>query len=222
RPRDGIANAIVCGGMGKERNLVIDKKISNSWQKEGDNIQLRNNEGIRKMTPREWARLQGFPESFVFPVSKTRQYRQLGNSVAVPVIKAIAEQIKKSLDNNVIIKKSNVKILESIEGFELLMKLYEKRAIPKTGKKYINSIETFIEKNYLRIEHLKNTLKFLEERRILYFTGKSQIKLSSDILNLKNIEAFREKIENLIYNAETSPIREKYIKNGIISAGTKY
>lgn len=103
-PRDGIANAIVCGGMGKERNLVKDKILPNCWKKEGDDIQLRNNEGIRKMTEREWARLQGFPDTFEFPVSMTKRYHQLGNSVAVPVIKAIAIQMKKALERNQIVK----------------------------------------------------------------------------------------------------------------------
>jgi DNA (cytosine-5)-methyltransferase 1 len=99
-PRDGIENAIVCGGMGKERNLVKDKVLLNCWKKEGDDIQLKNNEGIRKMTPREWARLQGFPDTFKLPVSMTNQYKLLGNSVAVPVIKAIALQMKQSLIEN--------------------------------------------------------------------------------------------------------------------------
>lgn len=47
----------------------------------------------RMLTKREAARLQGFPEEFVLPESKTETYRQMGNSVAVPVLKAIAEQI---------------------------------------------------------------------------------------------------------------------------------
>ena len=50
------------------------------------------------MTEREWARLQGFPPNFKFPVSMTQAYKQLANSVPVPVIKAIALEIKKTLD----------------------------------------------------------------------------------------------------------------------------
>jgi len=97
-PHESIANTIVCGGMGKERNLIKDKITYDSW-KIGDNpLNKKNNEGIRKMTEREWARLQGFPESFKFPVSMTQTYKQLANSVPVPVIKAIAIQMKSSLD----------------------------------------------------------------------------------------------------------------------------
>ncbi len=49
----------------------------------------------RKLTPRECARLQGYPERFVIPVSDTQAYKQFGNSVAVPVIRGITNEIKK-------------------------------------------------------------------------------------------------------------------------------
>ena len=45
------------------------------------------------MTPREWARLQGFPEKFKIVVADASAYKQFGNSVAVPAIKATAEQL---------------------------------------------------------------------------------------------------------------------------------
>jgi DNA (cytosine-5)-methyltransferase 1 len=51
----------------------------------------------RMLTPRECARLQGFPERFIIPVSKCQAYRQFGNSVAVPVIRNIAKKIVKML-----------------------------------------------------------------------------------------------------------------------------
>lgn len=44
----------------------------------------------RKLTPRECARLQGFPDSFIIPVSNMQAYKQFGNSVAVPVVRAVA------------------------------------------------------------------------------------------------------------------------------------
>jgi len=47
----------------------------------------------RKLTPRECARLQGFPETFILPSSNAAAYHQFGNSVAVPVIEVIARQI---------------------------------------------------------------------------------------------------------------------------------
>ncbi|MES2395432.1 MAG: DNA cytosine methyltransferase [Bacteroidota bacterium] len=51
----------------------------------------------RKLTPRECARLQGFPESFILPPSDAPSYHQFGNSVAVPVIEAIAKNIVKKI-----------------------------------------------------------------------------------------------------------------------------
>lgn len=47
----------------------------------------------RKLTPRECARLQGFPDSFIIPVSNMQAYKQFGNSVAVPVVRAVAKRI---------------------------------------------------------------------------------------------------------------------------------
>lgn len=91
-----ITNAIVCGGMGRERNLVYDDRLTNF--KPITNIKGPvNNEFIRKMTPREWARLQGFPDEFIIPVSDSAAYKQFGNSVAVPVIKECAKKIIESI-----------------------------------------------------------------------------------------------------------------------------
>lgn len=69
--------------------------LSARYYKDGSEIMIYQGEDIppRKLTPRECARLQGFPESFIIPVSDTQAYRQFGNSVAVPVIRAIAKQI---------------------------------------------------------------------------------------------------------------------------------
>lgn len=95
-PDDGISNAIVVGGMGRERNLVIDKRIKDFTPRTRIRGEV-NREGVRKMTPREWARLQGFPESYKIGVADASAYKQFGNSVAVPVIKAIGKEIIKAL-----------------------------------------------------------------------------------------------------------------------------
>ena len=50
------------------------------------------------MTPREWARLQGFPDNFIIRVADASAYKQFGNSVAVPAIQATAAQILKSIN----------------------------------------------------------------------------------------------------------------------------
>lgn len=94
---DDIASAIVVGGMGRERNLVVDRRLTDFTPK--TNIQGPvNRQGIRKMTPREWARLQGFPDSFSIPVSDAQAYKQFGNSVSVPAIEATVKQILNALN----------------------------------------------------------------------------------------------------------------------------
>ena len=91
-----VANAIVVGGMGRERNLVIDKRQKDLTPT--TNIKgVVNTDGIRRMTPREWARLQGFPNEFRIVVADASAYKQFGNSVAIPAIKATAEIMLKSL-----------------------------------------------------------------------------------------------------------------------------
>lgn len=52
------------------------------------------------MTPREWARLQGFPDDFRLELADTHLYKQLGNSVTVNVIEEIAKEIRKVLEND--------------------------------------------------------------------------------------------------------------------------
>ncbi|MGL4562707.1 MAG: DNA (cytosine-5-)-methyltransferase [Brevinema sp.] len=70
---------------------VYTNTISARYYKDGSEILIeQKGKNPRKLTPRECARLQGFPEEFIIPVSDTQAYRQFGNSVAVPVIRAIA------------------------------------------------------------------------------------------------------------------------------------
>ncbi|EKU71179.1 DNA cytosine methyltransferase [Selenomonas sp. F0473] len=96
RALDDVAGALVCGGMGRERNLIVDTRLTDF--KPVTHIKGHiNRDFIRKMTPREWARLQGFPDSYRLSVADTHLYRQFGNSVTVPVIRAIAEMIYENL-----------------------------------------------------------------------------------------------------------------------------
>lgn len=97
RSLNDIAGAIVCGGMGRERNLLVDHRphsMTPTTKIKG----VINPEDIRKMTPREWARLQGFPESFRLVLADGPLYKQFGNSVTVNVIAAIAGKIREVLD----------------------------------------------------------------------------------------------------------------------------
>lgn len=94
---DGIAGAIVCGGMGRERNLIIDDRLKDFTPVTHIKGEV-NRDGIRKMTPREWARLQGYPDTYKLPLADVHIYKQMGNSVSVPVIKAIAEKVRAVLE----------------------------------------------------------------------------------------------------------------------------
>ncbi|CAN5158559.1 DNA cytosine methyltransferase [soil metagenome] len=66
----------------------------------GHNVPIvKDSRGIRKLTPRECARLQGFPNSYKLPnISDSHLYKQFGNSVSIPVIERIAEKIQKTLN----------------------------------------------------------------------------------------------------------------------------
>lgn len=96
RDLDGIAGTIVCGGMGREGNLIKDEREHSMIPTTHIKGEI-NKDSIRKMTPREWARLQGFPEDFTWDLADTHMYKQFGNSVTVNVIEAIARAIKEQV-----------------------------------------------------------------------------------------------------------------------------
>lgn len=92
KDKDGISNTIVTGGMGRERNLIIDKRLKDFTPVTHIKGEV-NREGIRRMTPREWARLQGFPDNFKIEVADVSAYKQFGNSVAIPAVQATARNL---------------------------------------------------------------------------------------------------------------------------------
>lgn len=95
-----------CAGKGFgytlfNENSSYTNTLSARYYKDGSEILIeQKGKNPRKLTPREAARLQGFPEEFVIPVSDTQAYKEFGNSVAVPVIHAIANNILEVLDRN--------------------------------------------------------------------------------------------------------------------------
>ena len=75
------------------------RTISARYGKDGSECLIaQNGKNPRKLTPREAARLQGFPDSFVFPVSDTQAYKQVGNAVCIPLMTALAKQLVSKLD----------------------------------------------------------------------------------------------------------------------------
>ncbi len=75
------------------RNSKYTSTISARYYKDGSEILISQSAGKnpRKLAPREAARLQGFPDNFVIPVSDLQAYKQFGNSVAVPAIRSVAK-----------------------------------------------------------------------------------------------------------------------------------
>jgi DNA (cytosine-5)-methyltransferase 1 len=77
--------------------------LSARYYKDGSEILIdQSNANPRKVTPREAARLQGFPDSFALPVSDCQAYKQLGNSVPVPVVQAVVEQMMLAVTSQVL------------------------------------------------------------------------------------------------------------------------
>ena len=78
--------------------------ISARYYKDGSEALIeQEGKNPRMLTPRECARLQGFPDEFIIPVSNARSYKQFGNSVCIPVIEAVAEAMLEYLgDYNIL------------------------------------------------------------------------------------------------------------------------
>jgi len=74
------------------------RTLSARYYKDGSEILIaQNGNNPRRLTPRECARLMGFPESFIIPVSDTQAYKQFGNSIVSPLVFDIANEIVESL-----------------------------------------------------------------------------------------------------------------------------
>lgn len=81
----------------------VSRTLSARYYKDGSEILIPQGRGRRprRLTPRECARLMGFPEWFEIPVSDTQAYRQFGNSVVVPVVEAVAREVVAALDREI-------------------------------------------------------------------------------------------------------------------------
>ena len=89
-------------GYGIAKKDGVTRTLSARYYKDGSEILIeQKNKNPRRLTPRECARLMGFPDSFQIIVSDTQAYRQFGNSIVVPVV----EKIAKSIVEQIIINK---------------------------------------------------------------------------------------------------------------------
>ena len=72
----------------------VSRTLSARYYKDGSEILIgQDKKNPRRLTPRECARLQGFPDDFIIPVSDTQAYKQFGNSVVVPLMANVARLI---------------------------------------------------------------------------------------------------------------------------------
>ena len=76
----------------------VSRTLSARYYKDGAEILIpQKGKSPRRLTPRECARIQGFPDNFIIPVSNNQAYKQFGNSVAMPLIQAVGKNIVKEL-----------------------------------------------------------------------------------------------------------------------------
>lgn len=79
----------------------ISRTLSARYYKDGSEILIpQNGKNPRRLTPRECARLQGYPDKFIISVSDNQAYRQFGNSVVVPLMKAVAGNLVSELQRH--------------------------------------------------------------------------------------------------------------------------
>ncbi|HET8859437.1 DNA (cytosine-5-)-methyltransferase [Marivirga sp.] len=85
-------------GFGLTNLNGVSRTLSARYYKDGAEILIpQEGKNPRRLTPRECARLQGFPDTFKIPVSDNQGYKQFGNSVAMPLIQAVGKNIIKEL-----------------------------------------------------------------------------------------------------------------------------
>ncbi|WP_281363062.1 DNA (cytosine-5-)-methyltransferase [Changpingibacter yushuensis] len=87
----------------------VARTLSARYYKDGSEILVgQGGKNPRRLTPRECARLMGFEDSFVIPVSDTQAYRQFGNSVVVPAVRLIAQSMVPYLPRLDLVSRENV------------------------------------------------------------------------------------------------------------------
>ena len=87
--------------MSRENKNNVCPTLTANMGTGGHNVPLiLTNEGIRKLTPKECLNFMGYPQKFTFPdsIAESKMYMQAGNSVVVPLIAKVAEQIINIID----------------------------------------------------------------------------------------------------------------------------
>lgn len=90
-------------GFGLAGPESVTRTLSARYHKDGSEILVQTDGNRpRRLTPRECARLMGFPDTFLIPVSDTQAYRQFGNSVVMPVVAFLASHLAKRYVSRVV------------------------------------------------------------------------------------------------------------------------
>lgn len=207
-----IANTILAtGGSGKERNLIYQPKEGVAGKMIVGKKTPINSEGIRVMTPTEWGRLQGFigygfldsngNDTFSFPEGMTdgQKYKQFGNSVSIPVIKAMAqfmlhcfellekeqEEVVISLANNnsFFTKKDVMEILNlnQIQAGSLLKGLIDSKIIVRVSKGKST--------RYTKSENVANLPPYSEEEKVIELARNNEVISNKTVQEMLNISA---------------------------------
>jgi DNA (cytosine-5)-methyltransferase 1 len=117
-------------GFGRFGPHDVARTLSARYFKDGSEILIdQGDRNPRRLTPRECARLMGFPDTFKIPVSDTRAYKQFGNSVVVPLVQKVACEIVKALHRPALRGKARAEALRS--GRQLTLQLAASRSRPR-------------------------------------------------------------------------------------------
>ncbi len=200
---------LATGGSGKERNLICQPKDGVAGKMLIGKKTPLNSEGIRTMTPNEWGRLQGFvgyafvdengKDNFSFPDGLTdgQKYKQLGNSVSIPVIETMAnfmlecfellekqqiEVVMAMAESNPHFTKRDVMELLDLNAYRadiLLKSLIESDAIIKVSKGKST--------RYVKYQSELTLLPYSQEEKIVAMAQERQSITNKDVENLLKV-----------------------------------
>lgn len=193
---DDCANTLVVGGSG-ENNLIVDNRFAV--------LSGRNNDNVRKLSARECARLQGYPDTFTLHSLKTHSYKQIGNSVAINVITSIADSIKLYFENDDMIIKSSEKGLLIIK---FMIAMYENDIFSVTDirsknpscRKTMKRILEIVDNECIIIENISTFLEELIIVNLVKSYADSYVQFNKELINLDDISDLVNFVQNKIEN----------------------
>ena len=97
-PDNGKAHTIITHGSVRDRNLVIDMRTTDNIPQTKFLNNKVNQSGVRRLTPKEWAQMQGFPRTFRIKVPDATAYKKFAASSVVPVVQSVANAVISRLD----------------------------------------------------------------------------------------------------------------------------